>query len=77
MSAVKDTAVSSAVETGQETPSDHYPKSAHDGNDQVHNSVSNGPYEIQSAGDDGTEYLGDVIHAIEEKKKVWYAYLTT
>lgn len=81
MSAMKETAVSSAVE-GHETSSSYYDKSADDGlhhnrhgNTDTDNTSER--YEIDNNNEDGGENLAPVIEAIESKKKVWYAYLTT
>lgn len=82
MASVKETSVTSAVETSQETSSGYYHKSA---DEEIHNvdgdhvapGSAGGPYEMRHTEDESPEELDEVIEAIESKKKVWYAYLTT
>lgn len=72
--------MTSAVEASQET----YYKSDDASNQEIQNNdghaasgVEGGPYEMRNTGDENPEHLDEVLEAIEGKKKVWYAYLTT
>lgn len=82
MAALKDTAVTSAVEAHETSSSSYYHKSAdnediHDNNGNAATDGMSGRYEMDDNNENAGEDLAPVIEAIESKKKVWYAYLTT
>lgn len=84
MSPAKETTATSALETNESSPTSYYQKSADASNEEIPQNAGHattdsvsGRYEMGNGDEDGEENLGEAIEAIEAKKKVWYAYLTT